>query len=125
MKFLMTLIASLILNNTSMAGEDLPIFSILPNSLKLELPIPQKEKREKYIITTSDNNGFVCHNFYREIEIKNKLFELKTNADLIPKLELKAIENKPPITLIKSNIYTTVLISFLSGAIITLALKSK
>lgn len=125
MKSLMTLIVSLMINSLCMAGENFPVVTVLPQSLKLELPLPQKIKREKYIIALSEDNGLICHNFVREIEIKNKLFELKTRAELVPQLEEKAIENKPTVSIVESNIYVGALVGFLSGAIITLALKNK
>lgn len=111
------------INSLCMAGENFPTAILSDTSLKLELPLPQKDKREKYIFGTSETNGFICHNYYREIEIKNKLFELKTKSELVPELEQKAIENKPPVTIMESNSYVTAIVGFLAGAIITLAVK--
>lgn len=123
MKSLLILTASLMINSLCMAGENFPTAILSDTSLKLELPLPQKDKREKYIFGTSETNGFICHNYYREIEIKNKLFELKTKSELVPELEQKAIENKPPVTIMESNSYVTAIVGFLAGAIITLAVK--
>jgi len=79
------------------AGEIPPALGVKvrPDSIALTLPHPKESESEKYIVKFSDSNGFICHNFFREKQIKEKLFELKTQNEIIPELENKALEDKP------------------------------
>lgn len=127
MKFLKTLMISLIVSNlavNSAFASDIqnPVFSpqilILTNSVKLELPLPVKTARQKFIINVTQDDGFICHNFLREKEIKDKLFSLQTKADLVPVVENKLLEEKKPVSLIDTNTYTSGAIGLSVGFIL-------
>jgi hypothetical protein len=95
-----------------------PQTQILTNSVKIELPMPVKTARQKYIINVTLDDGFICHNFLREKEIKDKLFSLQTKADLVPVVENKLLEDKKPVSLIDTNTYTSGSIGVSLGLII-------
>lgn len=86
--------------------------------VNLSLPNnPSNTERQKYIINTSPDNGYICHNFYREKEIKDKLFELKTLADTNKELEKKALEPVSPSYLINPSTSTSILIGTVLGIV--------
>lgn len=115
------LIASVALNSAS--GSDIkfsnkfPQVQILTASVKIELPRPEKTERQKFIISVSEDNGFICHNFVREKEIKDKLFSLQTKNEIIPELEKKAVEAQPEVSFIESNTVTSIAIGAVLGLV--------
>lgn len=121
MKFHKTLTIFLIVNSFVFdlgAMENLaPQTSINATSVTLTLPLPSLNERQKYIINTSDDNGLICHNFFREKEIKNKLFELQTKVDTLPELENKLLEKEKPVSLISGNTVSSVAIGAVLGLI--------
>ena len=130
MKFLQKLTIYLTINSLSLGAlkaEELTFsalsVSLKPNSLTLTLPLPKESELEKYIVKTSDENGYICHNFFREKMIKDKLFELKTKNEIIPELEKKAIEESPNVSMFSPNVVPTaiggVLLGLLAGFFIS------
>jgi len=84
------------------------------DSLTFTLPFPEESKPQKYIVKFSDNNGFICHNYFREKQIKDKLFELKTNNSTIPDLETMVFEEKP-ISIFEKNTLSMTLAGVIVG----------
>lgn len=104
------LIASNLLLNEAIASDTFnpikfPTIQILTSSVKVELPLPVETERQKFIINVSSENGFICHNFLREREIKDKLFALQTKADTIPALETKVLETPANVSMISPSTY--------------------
>ena len=93
MKFLKTLIIFLIVNDLTLGGENSPLrYQISDDLIQIDLPKPLPDSRQKFIINVSDNLGYVCHNQFREREIKDKLFELQTKNDACSKIEEIAVK---------------------------------
>jgi len=122
-KFQKMLTICLIANCTMidlLKGEDQisPMVKVESNNIVLSLPLyPSTTERQKYIVNTSNENGYICHNFIREREIKDKLFELKTMSELNKELEKKALENKGDSYLINPSSTTSVLFGSVLGLI--------
>ena len=129
MKYLQTLITYLIASNLAIASQGNEILSpqvqFSSRSVNLELPLPSKTERQKYIVQTSEDNGFVCHNFLREEELKDKLFDLETQVATIPFLEEKLKQKEAPTALIDSSTTTNILIGFVAGMVAMFAINQK
>lgn len=93
MKFLKTLIIFLIVNDFVLGGENSPLrFQISDDLIQIDLPKPLPDSRQKFIINVTENSGYVCHNQFREREIKDRLFELQTKVDACSKIEEIAVK---------------------------------
>lgn len=126
MKFQMMLMIFLIANsslgnegNISGFNESTisPQSTVLSKLVKIELPLPVKTERQKFIINVTPDNGYVCHNYLRETEIKDKLFSLQTKVDTIPELEKKLLETPKPTSFIATNTQTSLAVGALLGLI--------
>jgi len=115
----------LIVNNSFAIENIAPQVQILTSSIKLELPLPKNNERQKYEIMLPDNLGYICHNSFREREIKNKLFSLQTKVDTIPELERKILEKETPTSFIASNTWRDFLIGFGIGIASGFVINSK
>lgn len=125
MKSLQMLTIFLIANNSIAIENIAPQVQILTSSIKLELPLPKNNERQKYEIMLPDNLGYICHNSFREREIKDKLFSLQTKVDTIPDLERKILEKETPTSFIASSTWRDFLIGFGVGVLSTIAISNK
>lgn len=126
MKFQKTLMTFLIVSEALQGGaiandfkssSIIPSTQILKETIKFELPTPKTTERQKYIINVGSENGFVCHNFVREKEIKDKLFSLQALANTVPELEKKLLETPQEVSFIKTNTGTSIAIGAVLGLI--------
>lgn len=125
MKFLpMLMIFSI--ESRSLAIENIsPQVQLLNSSLKVELPLPKSDERQKYEIMLSGNLGYICHNGFREKEIKDKLFSLQARVDTIPELEKKLLEKENPSSFIASDTWRDLGLGFALGIITGFVINSK
>jgi hypothetical protein len=134
MKFQKTLMTFLIVSKLTLngavandipPGQIIPLTLVSPNSVIIELPMPVTTERQKFVINVTFDNGFICHNFLREKEIKDKLFSLETKAALVPIVENKLLEKEKPVTLFESSTLTSASLGILSGLIIGFFISKK
>jgi len=122
-KTLMTflIVSNLVLNRASADDSEpsskFPTIQVLTKSVKIELPSPNSTERQKFVINVTPDNGFICHNFLREKEIKDKLFSLQALTNTIPELEKKLLETPKPVAFIESNTVTSVAMGAVIGLI--------
>lgn len=126
MKFLKMLMTSLIVSNLFLNGvlaDDLnqsnlsPQVQLTDKWVKVELPLPVKAERQKFVINVTSDNGYICHNYFREQEIKDKLFSLQTIADTVPVLEKKLLDTPVPVSMISSSTTSSIAIGAVLGLI--------
>lgn len=125
MKFLQMLTIFSIVNNSLAVENIAPQVQILESSIKLELPLPKNNERQKYEIMLSSDLGYICHNGFREREIKDKLFSLQTKVNTIPELEKKLLEKEKPTSFIGSDTWRDIAIGFGIGIIGGFAISKK
>lgn len=102
----------------SMAVEDTASkIKLNPSSISLNLPYPKHDERQKYVINVTSDDGFICHNFYREKEIKDKLFELQTKVETIPELENKLLKKEDPVSFMENSTISSLLIGLSIGLV--------
>jgi hypothetical protein len=113
------LIANCLFSETLKAEDQIsPEVKILSNKVSLSLPLnPSNSERQKYIVNTSPENGYICHNFFREREIKDKLFELKTTSELNKELENKLLTKPSESYFINPSTTTSVLVGSILGIV--------
>jgi hypothetical protein len=120
------LMTSLIVSNLFLNGvlaDDLnqsnlsPQVQLTDKWVKVELPLPVKAERQKFVINVTSDNGYICHNYFREQEIKDKLFSLQTIADTVPVLEKKLLDTPVPVSMISSSTTSSIAIGAVLGLI--------
>lgn len=125
MKSVQMLMIFLIANNSLAVENIAPQVQVLDSSLKIELPLPKNNERQKYEIMLSPDSGYICHNRFREQEIKDKLFSLQTKVDTIPELQNKLLEKEKPTSFIGSDTWRDILIGFAIGSVSGFVISQK
>lgn len=115
------IVSNLLLNKAiaenSTKSATYPLVQTLTNSVKIELPLPVETERQKFIINVSSENGFICHNFLREKEIKDKLFSLEAVKNTVPELETMVLEKKEPVSFISGSTSQSASVGMVLGLI--------